>query len=195
MKKIVLLAMAFCAVTFTACKKEKVEKNEVVATDSLAAAGEDVDAAIENLKSKVENKDAEGLQASLAEFQTKYAQWLQEGKVDQAKEYAAKVQAYLKENAEAIKSVVGDNATVNNVIESVANMPLDIANKAADAANTVSEKVDEKTNEAIEKGKETVNQKVDEAKEQARQKAAEGVKKANEEVNKAADKALKGLGL
>ena len=110
-----------------------------------------------------------------------------------AQEYVAKVQNFLKENADKVKAVIGDNAAaaaaiaaitdvepqsvVNGLLETVGQAATDVKDAAVDAANA-----------QVDAAKAAVEEKANEAKDAAKEKA-------NEAIDNAADGAKKALGL
>ena len=95
-----------------------------------------------------------------------------------AKEYVAKVQTYLKENADKIKELAGENAAIVSAVEAVT------AIEPASVVSGVLNAVDEKANEV----KDAADKKVQETKDAAKQKA-------NDAIDNAAKDVKKGLGL
>ena len=142
-------------------------------------------ATTEQISKLIESKDAAGLQSAIEGVKAKYAELVSSGKMEDAKKYAAQVQAFLKEHSEEIKAAVGENATVASLIDKVANLPMDAAEAAKAAAETAKEDAKAAVEGKVEEAKEKAGEAVDKAKE----KAAE---KTNEALNKAGD-ALKGL--
>ena len=204
MKKILLAVMAVAAIGFTACGN-KAQQGE--ATDSTAVevnvADEEADAAIAALTSNLETKDASKFQQALDAVKAKIAELIKTNP-EAAKQYVAKVQTFLKENADKVKAVVGENAAVaaavsaitdvepdkvvNGLLEQVGDAATEAKDAAVDAAN---QKVDEAKQAATDKAnevKDAANQKVQETKDAAKQKA-------NDAIDNAAKDVKKGLGL
>ena len=172
MKKILVCALAAVALTFTSCDQNK-PKTEPAATDSteVVAAPNFTNA----LKDALDKKDAASIQTAIEAAQTEIDNLKASGKLDQAKEALKSLQAWLQENAETVKSVVGDNAVVAGLLDKVSAINVDsIAVPAAveDAAAKV-----EEAKEAVE----DVQNKVEEVK-----TAVEDVKAATEDVKAAA---------
>ncbi len=206
MKKILFTVMAVAAMIFaTSCgnKTQQAEANDTeVAIDAVAIAN----SVIENIKGFIETKDAEKLQAALVEAKDKVIEIVTQNP-EAAKEYVTKVQTYLKENAEQIKAVVGDNAAANAAVSALTEMEpasfidnlVGQANAAKEATEGAAENAKAATEGAVEDAKAAVEQKVEETKAAAEQ-AAEDAKaaakdKANEAVDDAAKNLKKGLGL
>jgi len=201
MKKILFVAVAALAITFTSCGN----KSQQTAADADTVAVEAVDLT-EALQAAIENKDAASLQIAIEAAQAKLAELQAAGQLDAAKEALQSVQTWLNDNAESVKSVVGDNATINGLIEKVQSIPADAidastdfgvsaseaaANAANDAVNAAGEAVDaagEAVENAAKAAKEGAENAVESAKEGAKQKAGEA-------IDNAANDAKKKLGL
>ncbi len=208
MKKILFTVMAVAAICFaTSCgnkaqQAEATDNTEEVAFDAEAAAN----GVIENLKSYIETKDTEKLQAALVEAKDMIAEIVAKNP-EAAKEYVTKVQTYLKENAEQVKAVIGDNAAANAAVsaltelepESVVNTLVDQANAAKEATENAAENAMEAAEQKVEDAKAAAEQKVEDAKAAAEQKAedtkAAAKQKANDAVDNAAKNIKQGLGL
>ena len=114
---------------------------------------------------------ADAIEAAQAEIDKLQAS----GKLDQAKEALKSLQAWLTENAETVKSVVGDNAVVAGLLDKVSAINVDsiaVPAAVADAAETV---------EDVKAKAEEVQETVEDVKE-----AVEDVKAAAEDVKEAA---------
>ena len=195
MKKILLAVMAVAAISFTSCgnktqavAEETVDSAAIV--DSLA--NEAADATIAALSEQIEAKDANKLQEVIETIKVKVAELLKTNP-EIAQEYVAKVQNFLKENADKVKAVIGDNAAaaaaiaaitdvepqsvVNGLLETVGQAATDAKDAAVDAANA-----------QVDAAKAAVEEKANEAEGAAKEKA-------NEAIDNAADGAKKALGL
>ena len=193
MKKIVLAVMAVAAIGFTSCgnKTQQAEAVDSVAiVDSLAqgAAQETIDA----LSADIEAGDASKLQATLESIKVKIAEIIKSNP-EVAKEYVVKVQNFLKENADKVKSIVGDNAAVASALSAVTSI------EPENVVSGLLENIGEAATDAKDAAVDAVNEKVDEAKQAAEDKANEvkeaAKAKANEAVDNAAKDIKKGLGL
>jgi flavorubredoxin len=205
MKKIVFAVMAMVAIGFTACGN-KTQQGEVAVdstaiVDSLASAAAQTD--IDAISALLNGGDATKLQEALAAVKEKIATLIKENP-EVAKEYVAKVQDFLKENADKVKAVVGDNAAVQTAVSAITETePADIVNgflnsvgeaateakdAAVDAANNAKDAAVDAANQKIEEGKQAVENKANEAKDAAKQKA-------NDAIDNAAKDVKKGLGL
>ena len=123
MKKIVLAVMAVAAIGFTASCGNKTQQadavDSVAIVDSLA--GEAANATISALTEQLEAKDANKLQETLATIKEKIASLIKENP-EVAKEYVAKVQSFLKENADKIKEVAGENGAIAAAVSAVTSI-------------------------------------------------------------------------
>lgn len=193
MKKILLAVMAVAAIGFTSCgnKTQQAEAVDSVAiVDSLAtgAAQETIDA----LSADIEAQDAGKLQATLESIKANIAE-IVKNNPEVAKEYVAKVQSFLKENADKLKAVIGDNAVAAAALSAVTEI------EPESVVSGLLEQVGDAATEAKDAAVEAVNEKVDEAKQAAEEKTQEAKDaakaKANEAIDDAAAAAKKKLGL
>ncbi|HEY9550962.1 MAG TPA: hypothetical protein VIQ97_01635 [Prevotella sp.] len=217
MKKVFLLAVTAAALSFASCgNKTAPAANgaDSAATDSTEVldqtAQEEANSLVSTLASQLDSKDAEGLQGTIQSLTAKYSELVQSGKLEQAKAYAGKVQAFLNEHAEQIKSITNGNATVAALIEGVKKLPTNaeatveeaaaaVKSDAQNLVNTAKENaktaVENKVNEKVDGAKAAANKAVEDANKKANEAVEKANKKANEAVNNAANKAIKGLGL
>ena len=104
-----------------------------------------------------------------------------------------KVQTFLKENADKVKALVGDNAAVAAALSAVTDI------EPANVVNGLLEQVGDAATEAKDAAVDAANQKVEEAKQAAEEKANEAKEaakqKANEAIDNAAASAKSKLGL
>lgn len=197
MKKILLAVMAVAAIGFTSCgNKTQQADAETAAVDSVAivdsiaqgAAQETIDA----LTADLEANDASKLQATLEGIKAKIAE-IVKNNPEVAKEYVVKVQTFLKENADKVKALVGDNAAVAAALSAVTDI------EPANVVNGLLEQVGDAATEAKDAAVDAANQKANEAKEAAEEKANEAKEaakqKANEAIDNAAASAKSKLGL
>ena len=197
MKKILLAVMAVAAIGFTSCgNKTQQADAETAAVDSVAivdsiaqgAAQETIDA----LSADLEANDVSKLQATLESIKAKIAE-IVKNNPEVAKEYVVKVQTFLKENADKVKALVGDNAAVAAALSAVTDI------EPASVVNGLLEQVGDAATEAKDAAVDAANQKVEEAKQAAEEKANEAKEaakqKANEAIDNAAASAKSKLGL
>ena len=187
MKKILLAVMAIAAIGFTSCgNKTQQADAETAAVDSVAivdsiaqgAAQETIDA----LSADLEANDVSKLQATLESIKVKIAE-IVKNNPEVAKEYVVKVQTFLKENADKVKALVGDNAAVAAALSAVTDI------EPASVVNGLLEQVGNAATEAKDAAVDAANQKVEEAKQAAADKANEAKEAAKEKANEAIDNA------
>ena len=195
MKKILFTVMAVAAIGLTSCGN-KAQQAEAVATDSVAvataAADEAAEATVSELSSQLEAGDVNKFQQALETVKVKVAELIKQNP-EIAKQYVAKVQDFLKENADKIKGLVGDNATVAAAVSAItdadpANMVNGLLQSVGDAATEAKDAAVDAANQKAEEAKQAAQDKADEAKDAAKQKASDA-------VDAAADKTKKALGL
>ena len=204
MKKILLAVMAVAAIAFTACgnKTQQAEAVDSVAiVDSLASAAAQAD--IDAISALLNGGDATKLQEALAAVKEKIATLIKENP-EVAKEYVAKVQTFLKDNADKVKAVVGDNAAVQTAVSAITETePADIVNgfltSVGDAATEVKDAAVDAANQQVDAAKQAVEDKANEVKDAADKKVQEtkdaAKQKANDAIDNAAKDVKKGLGL
>ena len=184
MKKIMVCALAACALAFTSCDQAKkttgTEGTETVETTDLTTA----------LKEAVEKKDAASIEAAIKAAQQKIAELEASGKIDEAKAALKEVQTWLEANTETVKGIVGDNAIVSGIIDKVTTLNLDsikIPAAITDAATKVEEgkTAVEDAKDAVENAKENTKAAIEETKENTKA-AAENVKSSVEDAAKEA---------
>ena len=187
MKKILLAVMAVAAIGFTSCgnKTQQAEAVDSVAiVDSLASAAAQAD--IDAISALLNGGDATKLQEALAAVKEKIATLIKENP-EVAKEYVAKVQNFLKENADKVKAIVGDNAAVQSAVSAITDAePAAIVSgflsSVGDAATAAKDSAVSAANEKIEEGKQAVEDKANEVKDAAKQKANEAIDNAAKDV-------------
>ena len=204
MKKILLAVMAVAAIGFTSCgnKTQQAEAVDSVAiVDSLASAA--AQAVIDAISALLNGGDATKLQEALAAVKEKIATLIKENP-EVAKEYVAKVQTFLKDNADKVKAVVGDNAAVQTAVSAITETePADIVNgfltSVGDAATEVKDAAVDAANQQVDAAKQAVEDKANEVKDAADKKVQEtkdaAKQKANDAIDNAAKDVKKGLGL
>ena len=204
MKKILLAVMAVAAIGFTSCgnKTQQAEAVDSVAiVDSLASAAAQAD--IDAISALLNGGDATKLQEALAAVKEKIATLIKENP-EVAKEYVAKVQTFLKDNADKVKAVVGDNAAVQTAVSAITETePADIVNgfltSVGDAATEVKDAAVDAANQQVDAAKQAVEDKANEVKDAADKKVQDtkdaAKQKANDAIDNAAKDVKKGLGL
>lgn len=229
MRKVILSIMAVAAISFSSCGN-KTENgadvdstaNEVEAVaDSVETAEAEVENVISDLAAGLESSDKATVETKVAEAQGKIAQLIEEGKLDQAKAYAEKIQNFIKENKDKLNAT--GSTLVSSFVSSAEKLDLnnieasakdwastvkavagdagskavsDVEGAAKDAAQAVSGEAGQKVQDAVNKV-EDAKAKVDAAKakaEEVKQKidnAPEAVKKAAEDAKNKAKEDLK----
>jgi septal ring factor EnvC (AmiA/AmiB activator) len=143
MKKVFLfacVAFALASCGNKAASNDEVKEDTVaVATDSDEAA--EVTTALEEAIN-AETKDPSKIEATLTKVKEEYAKLVEEGKVEEAKKYALKIQEFISNNSESLKSAA-NNATVVSLIDGIKNLPTSAEATAQDAVAAV--KADAKT--------------------------------------------------
>lgn len=167
MKKFLFLAAAVITMTLAACSSEQ-KKSEV---DELG----------DTLKEQIEKNDKEGVIGTLTTIKEKIAELATPENVSTLKEQLPKFQQLLNDNKEQILSVVGENATVESIISTVATLD---ASSAVDAIASQLNNTKDAAVEAVEATAENaVEGVVDAAKDAAVEKANEAVTGAQTKVN------------
>jgi hypothetical protein len=189
MKKIVLAVMAVAAISFASCGNKTQQANaeavdSVAIVDSMATAAAQGD--IDAISGLLNGGDATKLQEALAAVKEKIATLIKENP-EVAKEYVAKVQNFLKENADKVKAIVGDNAAVQSAVSAITDAePAAIVSgflsSVGDAATAAKDSAVSAANEKIEEGKQAVEDKANEVKDAAKQKANEAIDNAAKDV-------------
>lgn len=221
MKKLLIPAFAaFCM--FAASCGNKTQPN-VNPADTLTAVpavedAADVEALASTLDSQLAAGDKDGLQATIAAIRETYESYIKNGDMESATTYAKTVKEYLESHAEEIKKLASGDATINDVVKAVTNIPTDaettvekaqeylkslptaedVANAAADkaketateAVNDVKNAATQKATEKVNEAKETTTKAVESSKEKANQAIDNASKKASNAVNNAASKLL-----
>lgn len=191
MKK--LFAMAAVAAMFlTACTGNKIAED----LDFEKATPE---AVVSALAEKVQAGDATAINAALETVQTQLSKLVDAGNIEKVSQYAAKIKAFVEENAEALKNFNIDVTPLTKVIDQVATLPgaaVDGAQSAAeDAVEGAVDEAQGAVEGAVDAVEGAVNDAVDAANKAANDaveagKAAveEGKAKTNEAIQNAADK-------
>ena len=230
MKKIFFMLIAAAAITFASCGNKTNTGAEVdsLAADTTATLSESLQGTFNNLTGELqktlEAKDGKGAISALAGLQTVYKNLVTSGKLEEAKKYGAAIKSFINEHADAIKSALGDNATVASLISGIQKLPTDAAVTAEEAKAAVSDDVTKLVSpalsnamaagdsavskvkgaaadaaNAVTSGVEGAKDKVSEEASAAKEKAGEAVNSAKEKAGDAIDNAAgnlkKGLGL
>lgn len=217
MKKAFIAVAAFAVIAFASCGNEQkknaenaVDSAETTVVDETVKAG--AVAAIEELKGRLEEKDASKVKEALTKAQAE-VQELVKNDPEKAEAYLKQLQDYLKNNAEQIKAVAGEKAaglasTLSNVpatlvIETLKSQAgdakatgADAVVKAAEAAAAIKnapEATKNAVDQAIENAKSAAENKAKERAEENKKKTEEAVNAQKKKVNDAINKGLKDL--
>jgi hypothetical protein len=199
MKKIIFAVMTVVAIGFTSCGNKTQAQQEapvdsVALVDSLA--DEAIQETISSLKGNIETGDANKLQETLEAVKVQVVKLVKENP-EMAKACIIKLQEYLKENADKVKSVVGENQTVQSAIDALISVDAqdglagfigEMGNEAEQAKEDAENAAKEAAQEQVDEAKAAAQKKVDETKEEAK-------KKAGEAIDNVAKDAKKSLGL
>ena len=181
MKK--LFAMAAIAVMcLTGCNKAN------TAEEALDFEKATPEAVVSALAEKVQAGDATAITAALETVQTQLAGLVDAGNVEKVTEYAAKIKAFVEENAEALKNFNIDVTPLTAVIDKVAAMPGAAQEAAEDAAQDAAEAAQAQAEAAADAAIDEAEAKVDEAVKAAEKAVETGKAKTNEAIQGAADK-------
>lgn len=209
MKKVFFMALAAVGLMFASCTNKPAQAPVEEAIDSTEVALEEANAAADEVIAQLTDAtDATGIQNALEAVKAKVAEFIAKNP-EIAKEYLAKVQGFLKDNADKIKGLVAGNAAVAGLLDTVTGIPsesVDALLNAGDAlkglgidAASLAGKAVDAAGDAVEGAKDAAVDAVNDAKDAAVEKAADAVEgakeKAGEAVDKAADGAKKALGL
>jgi len=215
MRKLFLVFVAACAMSFASCGNKSAQTEATVDETENVIAN-----ATEELAAQLEAGDVNKFQEALTAAQAKVAELL-ENNPEQAQQYLETVQNYLKENAEKVKSLVGDNqivsTTVNTLVETPASSIInnlksvvgttqdatevavqnaqDQVDAAKQAAQDQVDAAKQAAQDQVDAAKQAAQDKANEAKQAAADKVNSAANKVNEKVNEGADKLLKGAGL
>ncbi len=209
MKKVFLMAMAAIAFIFAGCgdKKTTPSNNQV---DTTIVMDESADATADSLTSELDTQlsqnNTDAIQATLTSLQNKYAELVASGRLDTAKAYAAKIQQFLNDNAEKIKTATANNPSIAALVTGIQNLPTTAEATAEQAeaavknnAKEMMKEAENETNKAIDKAKQEAtdkaNAKMNEAKDKAGKALDKSAEEANKKVNQARGQIRKGLGL
>ena len=188
MKK--LFAMAAIAVMcLTGCTGNKVAED----LDFEKATPE---AVVSALAEKLQSGDATVITNALETVKAQLSKLVDAGNVEKVSEYAAKIKAFVEENAEALKGFNIDVTPLTSVIDQVAALPgasVDAAQgAAADAVEGAQDAVEGAVNDAVDAAQGAVDDAVEAGKavvEGAKAQANQAVEDAKAQANKAVEDA------
>ena len=133
MKKILFAVMAMVSIGLASCGN-KAQQADAAAADSLAndSIALLTQGTIDQINDLVEKKDAPQLAELLGTVHVQVAEFVKKDP-QQAAEYSTMVQNFLKENAEKISAVVGENAAAKAAVEAITSVtPEAIINSVLD---------------------------------------------------------------
>lgn len=163
MKKLILTVAVIAGAVMMACTGTAKE-------ESPAAA----------ITAKIQNcTNPDSLKAYVQEAKDYAATLVSEGKIEQAKEYMAKIEPVVKEKAPALASTL---ATVETALDKVSDT-------AAEKTDSVKSAVADSINGKVDAARQSVGDAIEGAAKDAADKAGEVADKAGEAVSNAADKA------
>lgn len=192
MKKFFAMA-AVAVMCLTGCNKAN------TAEETLDFEKATPEAVVSALAEKVQAGDATAITAALESVQTQLTGLVDAGNVEKVTEYAAKIKAFVEENAEALKNFNIDVTPLTAVIDKVAALPAGAQQAAEDAAEDAVESAQEQVegavsdavdaaqgavNDAVDAGKKAVDDAIDAGK----AAVEEGKAKTNQAIQDAADK-------
>ncbi|MBR6962830.1 MAG: hypothetical protein IKH86_04275 [Prevotella sp.] len=135
MKKFFFIASVALALIFTSCNNKKgfegMSSSEDPAAEAVMAAVEEADTLQSLLLQEIEEQDIKGLTQAIGEAQMRITELADSGDVEVARVYAMKLHQVIKDNAEDIKAFAIDDATLNQIVVKIANMPLGANDDAA----------------------------------------------------------------
>ena len=135
MKKLFFIVSIAAALVLTGCNHKKgfqgISSNEDPAAQAVMDAVEECDTLQSVLMEQIEAQDIKGLTQAIGEAQMRITELADSGEVEIARVYAMKLHQVIKDNAEAIKQFAIDDATLNQIVVRISNMPLNATDDAA----------------------------------------------------------------
>ncbi len=183
MKKIILFSFVVAALALASCGNKSDANAEGSENDSTAVDPTEV---IGDMKTMLDANNAEGFNEIVSTTQEKIESLMKEGKVEEAQAYASKLKEFIDENAETIKSVAGNDETVNSIINTISNIPESASESLKEIEGDVKDKIENAAEDAVE----DVKQEIEGAVEDAKQKANEAVEDAKQKASDAVDNAV-----
>ena len=161
MKKIIVLATMTIAISaiFCACNgstSANTDQDSKETADVEAIVDEDLNELMGEISADVEAKDASALQSSIEAFKARIQALINAGNGEVAQKYLQSLQEFLETNKEevtAISATVAESAdaSIADLVQKVAALPLDVAEGATKAAEGVANAAANKANEAVQK--------------------------------------------
>lgn len=154
------------------------------------------EAVVSALAEKLQSGDATVITNALETVKAQLSKLVDAGNVEKVSEYAAKIKAFVEENAEALKGFNIDVTPLTSVIDQVAALPgatVDAAQGAAeDAVEGAQDAVEGAVNDAVDAAQGAVDDAVEAGKavvEGAKAQANQAVEDAKAQANKAVEDA------
>ena len=154
------------------------------------------EAVVSALAEKLQSGDATVITNALETVKAQLSKLVDAGNVEKVSEYAAKIKAFVEENAEALKGFNIDVTPLTSVIDQVAALPgasVDAAQDAAtDAVEGAQDAVEGAVNDAVDAAQGAVDDAVEAGKavvEGAKAQANQAVEDAKAQANKAVEDA------
>lgn len=180
MKKFFAMA-AVAAMFLTACTGNKIAED----LDFEKATPE---AVVSALAEKVQAGDATAINAALETVQTQLSKLVDAGNIEKVSQYAAKIKAFVEENAEALKNFNIDVTPLTKVFDQVAALPGATVEEAQGAAEDAVEGAVDAAEDAVEGAVDAAKGAVNDAVDAGKAAVEEGKAKTNEAIQNAADK-------
>ena len=200
MKKLFALAAFAAAMIFSACTGNKTVEEDL---DFEKATPE---AVVSALSEKLQAGDATTITTAIEAVQTQLNKLLENADVEKVTAYATKIQAFIEENAEALKGFNIDVTPLTNVLDQIKALPGNAEDAAQDAVESAQEEAEGIVNDAVDAvqgavddavdaGQKAVNDAVEagqkavnDATEAGKKAVEDGKAKTNDAIQKAADK-------
>jgi hypothetical protein len=190
MKKIIILACASLLIMASCGNKTKSNAEGVDSvSDSTAVVSQDVQTLVSDITTKLNSTDPAQVQSALENVRDNYAELVENGNVEEAKEYASAIQKFVSENSEKLSKVAKGETTVIGLINGIKNLPTSAEATAEEAAAAVKADAAAAANAAEEATKAAAAEKVNEATAPVAEKVNEAKKNADAAAQKVNEKA------
>ncbi|MFZ1236046.1 MAG: hypothetical protein WAR39_03435 [Prevotella sp.] len=199
MKKLFLMGIAIIALTFSSCgnKTNSSAKSDSM-TDSTGMSSMNqtgADSLTTALHNQLQQKDSEAVKTTMITVQKKYEELVNSGKLEEAKAYASKVQAFIAQHADNIKEVAAGNVTIATLVEGIKNLPTSAETTAKQAEAAVKSDAKAMTDSVQSKTKQAAVKTVEKAKDNANKAINKTTEQANQKINDASNHLKKSLGI
>ena len=203
MKKILLFACA-AVFAFASCGNKTAAPAEEADSTSVEAIAETAEAAVSDITAALQSGDATKVQGVLETLQATYAKLVEEGKLEDAKAYASKIQEFIAAHKDDIQNVASGNTTLSSLIGTITNLPTSAEATAEELKSAIQADGNALVGGAKDAAESAVKDSANQAKDAAVQKATEAAapvvekaqqaKEAADAAKNAADAAKKLLG-